>query len=156
MKTLICFLTGALITSLAAQFPQSLLDIGRKQFEMNCGACHGADAQGGERGPSLINTRSTTFLLPSSADSSYHQLMPKRQGSSPAVKTKVELAEQEPGPTESVGTITTAIHIPRDTWSLLRAVAFHRAQNQGGRASVSKLVAELVERHRGELEREIK
>ena len=56
-------------------------------------------------------------------------------------------------PTE---TITTAIHIPKSTWALLRAVAFRRAQDQGGRASVSKLVAELVERHRKELELETK
>lgn len=72
-------------------------------------------------------------------------------------------AEVNPGqvaraqePEESTSTITTAIHIPRDTWSLLRAVAFRRAQDRGGRASVSKLVAELVERHRGEFEHEIK
>jgi hypothetical protein len=57
---------------------------------------------------------------------------------------------------ESTSTITTAIHIPKDTWTLLRAVAFRRAQDRGGRVSVSKLVAELVERHRGEFEHEIK
>ena len=62
----------------------------------------------------------------------------------------------EPGLSNPVQTITTAIHIPKTTWSLLRAVAFRRAQNQGGRASVSKLLAELVERHRGEFEHEIK
>jgi len=52
--------------------------------------------------------------------------------------------------------ITTAIHIPESTWKLLRAVAFHRAQDQGGRASVSKLITELVERHREEFEHETK
>jgi len=53
-------------------------------------------------------------------------------------------------------TMTTAIHIPKDTWNLLRAVSFRRAQDQGGRASVSKLITELVERHRTELEHETK
>jgi hypothetical protein len=55
----------------------------------------------------------------------------------------------------STGTITTAIHIPRQTWQLMRAVAFHRAQLYGGRASASALITELVERHRKELEEEI-
>jgi len=53
-----------------------------------------------------------------------------------------------------VESMTTAIHVPKTTWMLLRAVAFHRAQANGGRASVSKLIAELVERHRPELEKE--
>jgi hypothetical protein len=60
-----------------------------------------------------------------------------------------------PGSLEAVSTITTAIHIPKNTWRLLRAVAFRRAQDSGGRVSVSRLVAELVEKHRRELEREI-
>ncbi len=51
-------------------------------------------------------------------------------------------------------TTTTAIHIPRDTHALLRAVAFVRAQKDGGRASVSALLVELVEQHRKELEAE--
>lgn len=63
-------------------------------------------------------------------------------------KTKAD--DSETGP-ES---ITTAIHVPMATWSLLRAVAFHRAQANGGRASVSKLITDLVESHRSELERE--
>jgi hypothetical protein len=82
--------------------------------------------------------------------------MPRSRKSNTAVKSKVNLVEQEPESGESSETITTAIHIPRDTWSLLRAVAFRRAQDEGGRASVSKLVAELVERHRRELEHETK
>ncbi len=53
-----------------------------------------------------------------------------------------------------VESMTTAIHVPKTTWTLLRAVAFHRAQTNGGRASVSKLITELVERHRPELEKE--
>ncbi len=59
------------------------------------------------------------------------------------------------GPAEK-GAITTAIHIPKQTWSLVRAVAFRRAQQSGGRVSVSRLIAGLIERHRPELERELK
>jgi hypothetical protein len=60
----------------------------------------------------------------------------------------------EPGLEPGIESTTTAIHVPKVTWMLLRAVAFHRAQANGGRASVSKLITELVERHRPELERE--
>jgi hypothetical protein len=74
---------------------------------------------------------------------------------SPGPKAKVNRPD---GDAEVIGlsAITTAIHIPRATWTLLRAVSFRRAQNQGGRASVSRLIAELVERHREDLEQEIK
>lgn len=51
--------------------------------------------------------------------------------------------------------ITTAVHLPLETWQLLRAVAFRRAQESGGRASVSKLLAGLVEERRGQLEKEL-
>jgi hypothetical protein len=82
--------------------------------------------------------------------------MLKRQGlDAPGMKARVKVAEQDPELT-GLPAITTAIHIPRDTWTLLRAVSFRRAQDQGGRASVSRLIAELVERHREELEEEIK
>jgi hypothetical protein len=62
----------------------------------------------------------------------------------------------EPAPHDDAEhrSITTAIHIPEQTWKLLRAVAFHRAQDRGGRASVSRLITELVERHRAELDAE--
>ena len=49
---------------------------------------------------------------------------------------------------------TTAIHIPKATLSLLRRVAVSRADTQGGRPSVSAVLAELVERARVELEAE--
>lgn len=78
--------------------------------------------------------------------------MPKKQEPD---EMKFPFTERSPAPNE-VSAITTAIHIPRGTWSLLRAVAFRRAQDQGARPSVSRLIAELVERHRAELEREIK
>ena len=82
--------------------------------------------------------------------------MSKADGSKTAVNVVTKSSAQTvafPLPAE---TITTAIHIPKPTWTLLRAVAFRRAQDQGGRASVSRLIAELVERHRKELERETK
>jgi hypothetical protein len=47
--------------------------------------------------------------------------------------------------------LTTAIHIRRSTWELLRAAAFKRAMATGGRASVSAFIDDLVERHRDEL-----
>ena len=50
--------------------------------------------------------------------------------------------------------LTTAIHIPRATHKLLRAVAFKRAQERGGRPSVSALLTQLAEQHRDELTKE--
>lgn len=50
---------------------------------------------------------------------------------------------------------TTAIHITKDMWILLREVAFRRAQASGGRASVSELIRSLVEGQRAELKKEI-
>ena len=63
--------------------------------------------------------------------------------------------ESSPGEKDREGSLTTAIHLPRQTWTLLRAVAFQRAQKQGGRASVSGLIVELVEKARSSLEKEI-
>jgi len=59
-------------------------------------------------------------------------------------------------PVERSETMTTAIHLPRRTWELLREVAFSRARRQGGRASVSKVIVELVESARDEFTREAK
>ncbi len=75
--------------------------------------------------------------------------MAKRPDSvAPPVRAKAADAVDRPE------TVTTAIHIPKDTHELLRAVAFKRAQKDGGRASVSALLVELVEQHRKELEAE--
>ena len=68
-----------------------------------------------------------------------------------AAKAKTRAAD-ETGAGDDM--LTTAIHIPRSTWKLLRAVAFKRANDAGGRASVSALLVELAERHRDELEKE--
>jgi len=50
---------------------------------------------------------------------------------------------------------TTGINLPSGIWELLNRVAFERAKKFGGRPSVSKLLVELVERHRKELEKEL-
>ena len=71
---------------------------------------------------------------------------------SPKTDVKPQTGEVEPG--REKGSTTTAISIPKTTWKLLRAVAFHRAQESGGRASVSKVIAEIIERHRPEFEEE--
>jgi hypothetical protein len=51
------------------------------------------------------------------------------------------------------GNMTTAIVLPKRTHDLLRAVALKRAA-AGGRLSVSAVIVDLAEKHRGELERE--
>ena len=50
---------------------------------------------------------------------------------------------------------TTAIHVPKATLALLRRVAVERANRHGGRPSVSAVIADLVERNRAELAREV-
>jgi hypothetical protein len=51
---------------------------------------------------------------------------------------------------------TTGINLPSDVWELLNRVAFERSKKFGGRASVSALLLGLVQRHRKELEKELK
>ena len=68
-----------------------------------------------------------------------------------AAKAKGKLVGAVAGDPGAVDMLTTAIHIPRSTWKLLRAVAFKRAQERGGWPSVSALLVELAERHRDEL-----
>lgn len=52
--------------------------------------------------------------------------------------------------------VTTGINIPKDLLAFLRRVAAARANRLGGRASISAVLVMLVERHRAELERDIK
>lgn len=66
-----------------------------------------------------------------------------------AAKTR-GAAEPETSKGESM---TTAIVLPKRTHELLRAVALKRAA-AGGRLSVSAVIVDLAEKHRGELERE--
>ncbi len=49
---------------------------------------------------------------------------------------------------------TTGINLPADVHALLRAVAFKRAKEQGGRASVSAVLVELVRQNEKQLRRE--
>jgi len=42
---------------------------------------------------------------------------------------------------------TTVVHLPSDLWELLNRVAFERARTKGGRASVSALLVEMIERN---------
>jgi hypothetical protein len=51
---------------------------------------------------------------------------------------------------------TTGINLPLDIWELLNRVAFERSKKHGGRPSVSGLLVDLVQRHRKELEKELK
>lgn len=46
---------------------------------------------------------------------------------------------------------TTGVHLPSDPWELLTRVAFERARNRGGRASVSALLVEMIEKNRNAL-----
>ena len=50
---------------------------------------------------------------------------------------------------------TTGVHLPKDLWELLNRVAFERARTRGGRASVSALLVEMIERNRKALELEL-
>ena len=50
---------------------------------------------------------------------------------------------------------TTGVHLPADLWELLNRVAFERARTRGGRASVSALLVQMIERNRKSLELEL-
>ena len=50
---------------------------------------------------------------------------------------------------------TTGVHLPADLWELLNRVAFERARTKGGRASVSALLVEMIEKNRPALEVEL-
>jgi predicted CopG family antitoxin len=72
---------------------------------------------------------------------------------SPKTKPKPEPVY---GPASHEEMQTTAIHITKHDWVLLRQVSFKRAQDSGGRASVSEVIRALIEANRNELEREVK
>jgi hypothetical protein len=52
-------------------------------------------------------------------------------------------------------TVTTAIHVPKRTLDLLVQVAAARKVRLGGRASVSAVIASIVEAQREDLAREV-
>jgi hypothetical protein len=47
---------------------------------------------------------------------------------------------------------TTGVNLPSDLWALLNRVAFERARTRGGRASVSALLVEMIEKNHKALE----
>lgn len=51
--------------------------------------------------------------------------------------------------------VTTAVHVPKRTLSLLRRVSVARADRNGGRPSVSALLVDITEEARERLEREL-
>jgi hypothetical protein len=63
-------------------------------------------------------------------------------------------SKSKEAPAAAVEWLTTAIHLRRDQWLLLRSVAFQRAMKRGGRPSVSALIVDLIDKNRAELERE--
>ncbi len=71
-----------------------------------------------------------------------------------AAQAKGKITKESAPDPDAGDMLTTAIHIPRSTWKLLRAVAFKRALDRGGRSSVSALLVELTEQRRKELEKE--
>ena len=51
--------------------------------------------------------------------------------------------------------VTTAVYLPKRTYDLLKRVAYKRSAATLTKPSVSKLITELAERYRGELEEEL-
>lgn len=51
--------------------------------------------------------------------------------------------------------MTTTISISRQDWDLLRRVSFTRAMATGGRASVSAVIASVIEAQREKLQKEV-
>lgn len=82
--------------------------------------------------------------------------MAQRKGSLVGLmKAADDQAKAEAGPIRPGGEmVTTAVHIPKATLSLLRRVAVARADKHGGRPSVSGVLVDLAERARAELEQE--
>ena len=56
--------------------------------------------------------------------------------------------------TASAGMAITSIHLPRELLTLLRFASIHRADQRGGRPSVSDVIRDVLERHRDEIEDE--
>lgn len=90
--------------------------------------------------------------------------MAQRKGSLiGSMKAVAERVAAEPPPAAPIVTsrpdmglmVTTAIHIPKRTLSLLRKVSIARADRNGGRPSVSALLADLAEEARERLEQEL-
>jgi hypothetical protein len=72
-----------------------------------------------------------------------------------AEKAADEVSSQRNAVGSGEETVTTAIHLPKRTLALLRRVAVERANQRGGRPSVSALITDLVEKLRPALQSEI-
>lgn len=48
------------------------------------------------------------------------------------------------------------VWLPTEAWELLRKVSLTRALRDGGRASVSAVLADLIEKNRADFEKELK
>lgn len=48
----------------------------------------------------------------------------------------------------------TSIHLPRELLKVLRMASINRADQRGGRPSVSDVIRDVLERHRDEIEDE--
>lgn len=82
---------------------------------------------------------------------------PKRQSTVDVVSKRV--AALKAGTQEPIAGAAdytpSAINLPRSDWKFLRKVAEARADRQGGRPSVSKVIKTLIDERRKELEEEI-
>ncbi len=61
------FIASAILVSwhdAEAQSNATRTDAGKRAFEARCGGCHGADAAGGERGPTLVDIRQPRATTP--------------------------------------------------------------------------------------------
>ena len=89
--------------------------------------------------------------------------MAQRRGSLiGSMKAVADQVAAEPASTAPTGggvgkgeMVTTAIHVPKRTLSLLRRVSVARADRVGGRPSVSAVLSEPVEAARQQLEQEL-
>jgi len=65
---LLAFIASAILVwwdDAVAQSNATRTDAGKRAFEARCGGCHGADAAGGERGPTLVDIREPRAATPS-------------------------------------------------------------------------------------------
>ena len=74
------------------------------------------------------------------------------------VVPKQDQAENTPPATRrttaSAGMAITSIHLPRELLKVLRMASINRADQRGGRPSVSDVIRDVLERHRDEIEEE--
>ncbi len=62
---------------------------------------------------------------------------------------------QSAPPANTSADVITSIHLPKEMLTLLRMAAIKRAERDGGRPNVSKVIRDLLERHRAEITKEV-